>query len=447
MGILNVTPDSFAEPSPTLDSTPCIERAMEMQEERGGHPRRRRRIHPAWHRARRRQRGARRACFRSSKGLAGTRACADFGRYLPGGGGAGGDRRGGVYHQRHQRVTVRAARSRRSWPRSGAALVLMHMRGRPKDDVCRGRVRRSSLAEVAAELQTSMAVAAAAGVAARPPDRRSRASGLPNGRTDSYGVLARLSALAAALDRPVLVGPSRKSFMREALGGRPAPERDWGTAAAVTAAVLAGAHIVRVHAVARDGAGRASGGRNSEPRHGRHDVVDRLLRRPPIGWWDIADIVVVSLIIYEMLMLIRGTRAVQMALGGAMIVGLFYLSRLEPSRNRQLPDSQFCRVRRLRGDRAVSGGHSPRPRASGPRAVFPLLRQAGIRRGIDRGADRRGRTPVRETHRRHHRDRAAGRIAELHRRRDSARCRADCLDPQCFSIVIAAKTRSGRLCI
>ena len=50
------------------------------------------------------------------------------------------------------------------------------------------------------------------------------------------------------------------------------------------------------------------------------------LRRPPIGWWDIADIAVVSIIIYELLMLIRGTRAVQMALGGAVILGLFYLS-------------------------------------------------------------------------------------------------------------------------
>jgi dihydropteroate synthase len=48
----------------------------------------------------------------------------------------------------------------------------------------------------------------------------------------------------------VLVGASRKSFLRDAVGGRPAAERDWGTAAAVTAAVLAGAHIVRVHAVA-----------------------------------------------------------------------------------------------------------------------------------------------------------------------------------------------------
>jgi len=63
-------------------------------------------------------------------------------------------------------------------------------------------------------------------------------------------VLARLADLAAELERPVLVGASRKSFLRAAVGDRSASERDWGTAAAVTAAVLAGAHIVRVHAVA-----------------------------------------------------------------------------------------------------------------------------------------------------------------------------------------------------
>src|SRR5712691_7558384 len=51
------------------------------------------------------------------------------------------------------------------------------------------------------------------------------------------------------------------------------------------------------------------------------------LRRPPIGWWDLADILVVSLLIYEVLKLIRGTRAVQMALGGCLIVALFYGSR------------------------------------------------------------------------------------------------------------------------
>jgi diadenylate cyclase len=52
-----------------------------------------------------------------------------------------------------------------------------------------------------------------------------------------------------------------------------------------------------------------------------------LLRRPPITWWDVLDILIVSILIYELLKLIRGTRAVQMAVGIASIIGLFYLSR------------------------------------------------------------------------------------------------------------------------
>src|SRR5438132_1447994 len=54
-----------------------------------------------------------------------------------------------------------------------------------------------------------------------------------------------------------------------------------------------------------------------------------LLRRPPIGWWDLADILVVSFLLYEVLKLIRGTRAVQMALGGGVLVALYYGSRWE----------------------------------------------------------------------------------------------------------------------
>src|SRR5438132_7422220 len=50
-------------------------------------------------------------------------------------------------------------------------------------------------------------------------------------------------------------------------------------------------------------------------------------RRPPIGVWDLVDILVVSVLIYEVLKLIRGTRAVQMALGAALVVALFYTSR------------------------------------------------------------------------------------------------------------------------
>ncbi|HWF86522.1 MAG TPA: hypothetical protein VG222_16800, partial [Vicinamibacterales bacterium] len=55
--------------------------------------------------------------------------------------------------------------------------------------------------------------------------------------------------------------------------------------------------------------------------------ITAFLRRPPIGWWDLVDILVVSVMIYEVLKLIRGTRAVQMALGGGVIVALFYGSR------------------------------------------------------------------------------------------------------------------------
>jgi dihydropteroate synthase len=51
------------------------------------------------------------------------------------------------------------------------------------------------------------------------------------------------------LGRPLLVGPSRKSFLSAAIGERPPQARDMATAASVAAAVLLGAHIVRVHNV------------------------------------------------------------------------------------------------------------------------------------------------------------------------------------------------------
>src|SRR5918994_7998335 len=57
------------------------------------------------------------------------------------------------------------------------------------------------------------------------------------------------------------------------------------------------------------------------------DWFTNFLRRPPIGWWDLVDILVVSILIYEVLKLIRGTRAVQMALGAGVLVALLYGSR------------------------------------------------------------------------------------------------------------------------
>jgi len=128
-----------------------------------------------------------------------------------------------------------------------AGLVLMHTRGRSRamyDEARYGDV----VADVVAELGESLAAATAAGV---PRDHLIVDPGLGFAKraAHSYGVLAGLRTLQVALDRPILVGPSRKSFLRDEVGGATPPERDWGTAAAVTAAVLAGAHIVRVHAV------------------------------------------------------------------------------------------------------------------------------------------------------------------------------------------------------
>jgi diadenylate cyclase len=51
------------------------------------------------------------------------------------------------------------------------------------------------------------------------------------------------------------------------------------------------------------------------------------LRRPAVSWWDAVDIVLVSVLIYELLLLIRGTRAVQMALSAGFLIGLFFVSR------------------------------------------------------------------------------------------------------------------------
>jgi len=60
------------------------------------------------------------------------------------------------------------------------------------------------------------------------------------------------------------------------------------------------------------------------------DQITALFQRPPVNWWDVIDILVVSVLIYEGLKLIRGTRAAQMALGSAVVLLLFYASQRFP---------------------------------------------------------------------------------------------------------------------
>jgi dihydropteroate synthase len=129
----------------------------------------------------------------------------------------------------------------------GAALVLMHTRGRSRDMY--GEARYDDvIAEVTRELQRSIERAVGHGV---PWDRLIVDPGLGFAKRaeHSMDVLARLDAFAA-LGRPLLSGPSRKSFLTMATGPLAPDQRDWATAAAVSVSVLAGAHIVRVHRVA-----------------------------------------------------------------------------------------------------------------------------------------------------------------------------------------------------
>jgi dihydropteroate synthase len=129
---------------------------------------------------------------------------------------------------------------------TGCAAVLMHTRGRPRE-MYREAVYDDVLADVTRELAVCVATALAAGVP-RAQIVLDPGLGFAKRPAHNYELLARLPALAA-LDCPLLVGPSRKSFLQPADAPAPPAARDWATGAVVAALVLAGAHIVRVHAV------------------------------------------------------------------------------------------------------------------------------------------------------------------------------------------------------
>lgn len=130
---------------------------------------------------------------------------------------------------------------------TGAAVVLMHNRGR-SGDMYRNAEYVNVPGEIAAELRLAIARATDAGIGSESIIL-DPGIGFAKRAEHSYAALAHLGAFAA-LDRPILSGPSRKSFLKAAIGDRVPSEREWGTAAAVAASVLFGAHIVRVHGVA-----------------------------------------------------------------------------------------------------------------------------------------------------------------------------------------------------
>jgi len=125
-------------------------------------------------------------------------------------------------------------------------LILMHMRGEPRT-MQKKPFARSVMRDVTAGLRRAVAAARRAGV---PKSQIVLDPGIGFGKSaaQNYELLARLPELAR-LGFPLMVGTSRKGFIGKTLGGIPAEDRAWGTAASVTASILAGAHIVRVHDV------------------------------------------------------------------------------------------------------------------------------------------------------------------------------------------------------
>jgi dihydropteroate synthase len=123
--------------------------------------------------------------------------------------------------------------------------VVMHLRG-GWDEVHRTPSYDDVMGEVMAELADSLARGQSAGI---PHELLlvDPGIGFSKDADHSLEVLRRLPELRE-LDRPVLVGPSRKSFLGKVLD-LPIGERLFGTAAAVAASVLGGAHLVRVHDV------------------------------------------------------------------------------------------------------------------------------------------------------------------------------------------------------
>ena len=129
---------------------------------------------------------------------------------------------------------------------TGAAAILMHMRGTPRTMQDSPRYE-NLMGEIAEFLRGSLDIARRAGI---PDERIVIDPGIGFGKTaeQSFEILASLQRLAA-LGRPILVGASRKSFLGWATG-LPVEQRLEASLAAGAAAILNGASLLRVHDIA-----------------------------------------------------------------------------------------------------------------------------------------------------------------------------------------------------
>ena len=215
MGVLNVTPDSFSDGGDAFDPGRAVRSGAGDGSRRRRPHRHRRRIHPPGAEPLRRDEEWRRLLpvlsrlrGRLRMPLSVDTYQADIARRaLDEGAAIVNDISGLGYDPALGRVV--AAR--------GAALVLMHTRGRSARHVRRGALRRRGRRRGAG---AAAAASSARSAAACRWDRLILDPGLGFAKqaAHSLAVLAALDAFAA-LGRPLLVGPSRKSFLTAATGG------------------------------------------------------------------------------------------------------------------------------------------------------------------------------------------------------------------------------------
>ena len=139
-----------------------------------------------------------------------TRAGLD--RHLQGARGALGARAGRDDRQRRQRPVVRPRGCRRSSPHPGVPIVLMHIRGRPADDVSRRGLRRPGSARSPRSLGQAVGRASAAGIPRELTILIDPGLGFAKRAEQTWDPSPALTGWPRS-DRPLVVGPSRKSFI------------------------------------------------------------------------------------------------------------------------------------------------------------------------------------------------------------------------------------------
>jgi dihydropteroate synthase len=125
-------------------------------------------------------------------------------------------------------------------------VVIMHIKGRPKD-MQENPVYEALIQEIMDYLRTGIKLATQSGVSG---DMIIIDPGIGFGKTFNHNleIIKNLHEFTL-LEKPVLIGPSRKAFIGKILGDAPVTDRLEGTAVAIAISILNGANIIRVHDV------------------------------------------------------------------------------------------------------------------------------------------------------------------------------------------------------